>query len=110
MEGDAFQGQIMRRAARIDGSQTAIVEALRAAGCSVAITSALGGGFPDLVVGRDDGWINARVFLLEVKDPSQPPSKRKLTKAEQKFKDNWCGHYAVVETPEEALRAVGIYR
>lgn len=41
----------MRRAARIDLTQRAIVDGLRVIGASVVITSGLGADFPDLVVG-----------------------------------------------------------
>ena len=41
----------MRRAAKVDANQPATVKALRDAGMTVAVTSSLGKGFPDLVVG-----------------------------------------------------------
>jgi len=89
----------MRRAARIDANQPSIVKALREKGYSVAITSALGHGFPDLVVagGRSGQW------LFEVKDPAQPTSKRALTEDEVKFMQNWLGLYAVILTADEAI-------
>jgi hypothetical protein len=93
----------MRRAARVDANQAEIVEALRAVGCSVAITSAVGQGFPDLVVGR-----RGVTYLLEVKDGDKPPAARKFTPAERAFKNFWRGHYAVVLDVPEALRAVGL--
>ena len=91
----------MRRAGKVEGNQSAIVHELRQAGCSVWITSGFGQGAPDLVVGA-----RGQTFLLEVKDPSQVPSKRKLTPDEQEFHDSWHGHIAVVETAEEALREI----
>ena len=93
----------MRRAAKIDGNQPAIVETLRAAGCSVTSTSAVGNGFPDLIVGRA-----LQNFALEVKDPSQPPCKRRLTPDQAVWHSLWAGQVAIVETPEQALRAVGL--
>ena len=91
----------MRRAGKIDANQNAIVHDLRAAGCSVRITSSLGQGFPDLVVGA-----RGKTFLLEVKDSSQPPSKRRLTPDEKEFHDSWQGHIAIVETAEEAFKEI----
>lgn len=88
---------------RIDANQPAIVAALRNAGCSVAVTSDLGRGFPDLVVGR-----GGLTYLLEVKDGSKPASKRRLTEAEARFHASWLGHVAIVETEAEALAAVGL--
>jgi hypothetical protein len=93
----------MTRARRVDANQAEIVKALRAAGCSVAVTSSLGKGFPDLVVGYF-----GRNFLLEVKDGSKPPSKRVLTSEEMGFVAAWRGQYDVVEDVNQALRAVGL--
>jgi Holliday junction resolvase len=89
------------RAARTDHNQTEIVNALRKLGCSVAVTSALGKGFPDLVV----GW-RGRNYLLEIKDGKKTASKRKLTPDEQKFHDFWLGEVKVVESVDDAYRAV----
>jgi len=88
----------MRRAPRTDGNQPQIVQDLRKIGASVAIGSAIGKGFPDLVVGY-----RGKTFLLEVKDPSKPKSDRQLTPDQVKFRDGWNGHYAVVETSEQAI-------
>ncbi len=92
----------MRRAARTDANQAEIVKALRATGASVAITSAVGGGFPDLVCGH-----RGRNWLLECKDGRKPPSARELTPDQIEFKATWRGHWAVVNSPEEALEIVG---
>ena len=88
----------MRRAARIDDNQNSIVSKLRQIGCSVAITSAVGKGFPDIVVGY-----KGRNFMFEIKDGSKPPSSRKLTKDEQKWHDEWRGNVHVVECFEDCL-------
>lgn len=83
---------------RTDGNQTEIVKALRSLGFSVAITSMLGKGFPDIVVGK-----NGKNYLFELKDPSKPPSGRKLTEDEQLFFDRWRGQINKVETIDEIL-------
>ncbi len=88
----------MRLRARTDRNQIEIVKALRQIGCSVKVTSKLGRGFPDLVVGR-----GKRNLLLELKDGKKPLSERQLTEDEQKFKREWAGQYAVVESPEDAV-------
>lgn len=93
----------MRRAAKIDANQQNIVAALRKAGCSVAVTSNVGDGFPDLCVGRCN-----QVFLLEVKDGAKPPSARRLTPDQERFHAEWRGHVAVVLCAEDALREVGL--
>lgn len=91
----------MRKRARTDGNQEQIVRELRKLGATVAITSQLGGGFPDLAVG-----FRGKTFLLEVKDPSQIPSKRRLTTDERAWHGAWSGHVAVVETLEDALQEI----
>lgn len=69
------------RARRTDANHAAIMADLRKAGFRVHDTSALGGGFPDLVVFRPD----CGLFLVEVKDGAKPPSRRRLTLAEAEF-------------------------
>ncbi len=92
----------MRLDARTDDNQNEIVQALRDVGASVAITSALGSGFPDIVAGYRG--IN---YLIEIKDGSKPPSRRRLTPDEQEFHDLWRGAVIVVKDVDEALKAVG---
>ena len=91
----------MRRAARIDNNHAEIVKALRAIGCSVQPLASLGGGVPDLLVGRQGFNV-----LLEVKDGSKPPSARVLTADERDWHAKWAGQVAVVMTAEEAQLAV----
>jgi len=64
----------MRRAARIDANQPAIIAALRSIGATVQPLHAVGGGCPDLLVG-----LRGRNILMEVKDGARPPSERRLT-------------------------------
>ena len=86
----------MRRAARVDANQEAVVSALRAAGAYVWII-----GLPvDLLVGFRD-----RTFLMEIK---LGPRKR-LTALQADFFDNWFGGTLCrVDGPEAALRAIGV--
>lgn len=94
----------MAYAKKVDSNQKNIVEALRQIpGVSVAVTSSLGEGYPDLTIGRQ-----GKTYLVEIKDGDKSPSKRKLTDDEQQFKDNWTGHYAVCNNLEEVLNAIGI--
>jgi Holliday junction resolvase len=88
----------MRTKGRTDDNQTAIVKALRNAGCSVAITSDVGGGFPDLVIGA-----HGKNYLLEVKDGNKPPSERKLTAAQNSFHGEWEGQVDIVYSVRGAL-------
>jgi hypothetical protein len=93
----------MRRAARVDANQTEIVQALRGVGATVAITSMVGQGYPDLTVGY-----HGRNYLLEIKDGSKPPSKRRLTPDEQEFHDTWRGTVFIVNSVDEALQVLGV--
>lgn len=93
----------MRRAARVDDNQAEIVAALRVAGCSVTSLASIGKGCPDIVVGR--AGVN---YLLEIKDGSKVPSKRRLTPDEQSWHGAWRGQVSVVESIADALVAVGL--
>lgn len=93
----------MRRAAKTDDNQRAIVNALRRAGCSVLILSGVGKGCPDIAVGRA-----GITYMLEIKDGRKPPCARRLTDDEKGWHARWRGHAAVVTNEEEALRAVGL--
>lgn len=82
---------------RVDANQPPIVFVLRAAGASVAITSDLGNGFVDAVVG-----FRGRNFMIEIKIPGA-----KLTQHERVFHENWRGQVDIAYTPEDALRIIG---
>lgn len=95
----------MRLAARIDDNQPEIVKALRAVGATVQPLSAVGKGCPDLLV----GYLHSN-YLLEVKDGSKPPSRRALTADEAKWHGAWRGQSSVVNSVDEALKAIGAIR
>ena len=81
----------MRRAARVDSNQAAIVQALRDAGAYVWII-----GLPvDLLVGYKN-W----TFLMEIKSDS----KARFTGLQADFFQNWKGGTLCrVDSPEAAL-------
>lgn len=87
------------RGKRVDENQKEIVDALRALGYSVAVTSSLGNGFPDIVVGNRmrNNW------LFELKDSKKTASQKKLTDKEVQFQSTWKGQYSVVETLDQIL-------
>ena len=91
----------MKYPRRVDENQSAIVKFLRDVGCSVLSLSEIGRGCPDLLVG-----FRGRNVLLEVKNPMKPKADRQLTSAEGKWIKGWRGQVAVVETVDDALRAV----
>lgn len=86
----------MRYAARVDANQTQIVSALRAAGAYVWII-----GLPvDLLVGYGN-----HTWLMECK--SGP--RKHLTALQDDFFKNWCGGTLCrVDSPEAALRMIGV--
>lgn len=91
----------MRRAAKIDANQPAIVKALRSIGATVQPLHTVGQGVPDLLV----GW-RGMTLLFEVKDGSKPPSERKLTPDQEKWHEDWTGGPIYVVT--DVGQAVGI--
>ncbi|WP_225783350.1 hypothetical protein [Xenophilus sp. Marseille-Q4582] len=92
----------MRKKARVDANQPAVVAALRKAGATVQSLAAAGDGVPDLLVAfRSD------LFLLEVKDGSKPPSARALTPDQVRWHAAWGAPVHVVNSVDEALQAIG---
>ena len=92
----------MKKYGKKDDNQDRIVSALRQTHCSVTTLASVGGGCPDLLVGR-----NGQNFLLEIKDGDKPPSKRKLTPDQVTWHSEWRGQVAVVKNEGEALKVVG---
>jgi len=89
----------LRRAARTDSNQAAVVDALKRVGVSVEI---IGQPFDLLICCRGE------TSLMEVKNPdrtSEDPQSR-LTKAQLEFISRWPGKIHIVRTPEEAVRVV----
>lgn len=82
----------MKTAARVDANQKEIVEYARSKGFSVLIISQLK-NCCDIMIAK-----NGYTIACEIKDPNKPPSKRKLTEGEQKFRDSWKGAYRIVYT------------
>ncbi len=91
-----------RRARKIDTNQPAIVRDLRTVpGITVAVSSMMGDGFPDICVGY-----NEKTWLFEIKKPG-PPSAQKLTPDEEAWHAKWTGHVAIVTTATECLLEMG---
>jgi hypothetical protein len=81
-----------------DANQNEIVEALERYGCSVIDASAIGGGCPDIFVGK-----NGVTLLIEIKNPN---AKGKLNKLQERWHAGWKGQVAVVYTIAEAIKIV----
>ncbi len=91
----------MRRAAKTDDNQFAIVTSLRRMGYSVLILSGVGKGCPDICVG-----LNLTNWLFEIKDDSKPKSRQALTVDEKVFHSMWRGQVNVVGSLDEILAIV----
>lgn len=90
----------MRRAARVDANQDAIVSALRAAGASVWLI-----GRPvDALVG-----LRGVTLLMEFKNPASRYGKKGANDNQKDFMATWRGGpVSLVDGPEAALRALRV--
>jgi Holliday junction resolvase len=94
------------RAAKIDANQEQVVTALRAAGATVQSLAGVGKGVPDLLVGYQ-----GQTLLMEVKDGNKSPSARLLTEDQLRWHGSWKGGaLAVVDSPDAALRMIGVIK
>lgn len=87
---------------KIDANQNEVVKSLRQLpGISVRVTSMVGDGCPDLIIGY-----KAMNYLIELKDEKKIPSKKKLTEPEEKFHQSWTGQINVCENLDEILKVI----
>lgn len=86
---------------KTDGNHASIVGDLRVLGASVQSLATIGKGCPDILVG-----FRNRNFVFEIKDPSRPRSKRRLTPDEQTWQSSWRGQVATIESFEAALKII----
>ena len=85
----------MFRAAKVDANQPEIEKAFRKLGWYVLIISQLK-NCCDIMVSK-----GGRTIAIEIKDGSKPPSHRKLSPGELKFKDEWQGEYALITSVDD---------
>jgi Holliday junction resolvase len=88
----------VRLRGRRDGNHRAIVEALRDRGLSVLDLGGVGSGCPDLLVGTRMGNL-----LVEIKDGSRSPSRRRLTEDEMHFHATWRGPHVVATSAQDVV-------
>jgi len=90
---------------RADRNQPQIVRDLRRAGFSVQSLHTVGDGCPDILVGHQGmNW------LFEIKNPEQPPSKRKLSPDEKDFFEEWKGQINIIHHADEAIEIILYWR
>ena len=86
-----------RRAAKVDDNQKEVVALFRKLGWYVLIISQLK-NCCDIIVSKDNVTI-----AIEIKDGKKPPSQRKLSDGEVKFKTEWKGKYELVICDEDVI-------
>ena len=91
----------MRRAAKVDANQVAVVKKLRDCAVKVEVLSGVGQGVPDLLCG-----FRGVNVLLELKDGEKFPSDRKLTLDQKAWHESWPGQVDVVEDFDSAFAVV----
>jgi Holliday junction resolvase len=97
---------MMRRAAKVDANHREIADVLIRCGAWVIDCSAVGQGFPDLLISH-----RGKLMMVEVKDGAKSPSRRKLTPAQVDF--HALAHAMgtpvhVVESVDQALALVTV--
>ena len=97
----------MSWAKKVDDNQKEIVDTFEALGARVAITSSAGNGFPDLVVQYRNPLVRRiQTMLVEIKDGSKPPSRRKLTPDQEKFHGKFVCY--IVETVKDVYELLEV--
>jgi hypothetical protein len=93
-------------ACKKDANHSEIVDILTKIGASVIDMSNVGKGFPDLIVG-----FQSKTILMEIKNPKTAYGKKGLNKNQVKWKEEWTGGvYCVVDSPDAALRMIGVIK
>lgn len=95
----------MTYARKIDSNHGVIVQTFREMGCSIRSLAGVGEGVPDLLIG-----CSGYNLLVEVKDGSKPPSKRKLTTDQVTFKEMWRGSILYVDKVDDVVTIVNAMR
>jgi hypothetical protein len=104
--GMAALGATMKYGAKKDANHHEIVDALQKAGAYVIDMSHVGKGFPDLIVG-----FQLKTILMEIKNPKTAYGKKGLNKNQLKWKEQWLGGaYCIADSPEAALRMIGVVK
>ena len=95
----------MMYARRRDHNHGSIADAFLLLGCSVIDLCSVGKGVGDLLIGYE-----GLTLMVEIKNPLMPPSKRRLTKAQEELRLDWTGGARLVETLEDVEATVKVLR
>lgn len=87
-----------RRAAKKDANHVEVVSAFRKLGWYVLDVGQLK-NCCDLVVSK-----YGYTIAVEIKDGNKPPSARKLSDGEAKFRDEWLGKWRLIESVEDVIK------
>lgn len=93
----------MRTVAKVDKNQPEIVKALRKLGAAILPTHQLKNAF-DILVG-----FRGKLFMVEIKDGTLPPSKKRLTPGEQKCKQDFESvgvKYHIIYSIDDAIKMI----
>jgi hypothetical protein len=92
----AYDSSLPFRASRVDENQSEIVSAFRKLGYTVSCLHGVGNGVFDLLIAK-----HGLMMSVEVKDGSQPFSRRQFTKPQRKWNFSWQGMRCVVKCLDE---------
>lgn len=87
----------MRTAARKDDNHNEVIKAFNSLGWSDLDISQLK-NCCDAFISKSGVTV-----AIEIKDGSKPPSQRKLTPGEVKFKNRWKGKYEIIQSIDDVL-------
>lgn len=93
---------------RVDANQTKLVQVARQLGLSVAITSGVGQGFPDIVVGGQmpclcgSGRRATQTKIVEIKTATGI-----LTPDQKEFHQIWRGQIDTIRSEDDVLYLIG---
>lgn len=90
---------------RVDDNQQSMVKLFRQMGCKVKVLSAVGDGFPDLLI-----LCAHKLHLVEIKDGRKPLSQQTLTEDQKKFHEEWGETVSIISNSDEALNLVKLMR
>ena len=84
---------------RVDSNQPELVAEARKLGAHIQTIASIGHGCPDLLGAKNGQW-----FVVEVKDGSKPPSKRRLNENQVKWHQKFDAPVWKWESVEDVRR------